>query len=300
MASSEVPCPACKWTPDQQRRCSYESNVRLFYGAGDRGYWALGSKFIFKDRGIDPPSYEVMNTRFLAEKTTIPVPITVQEWTEGKRYFQIVERVPGVPLDEIWSSIPQPDRERLASQTAGYLNQLRNFHSPKMQSLHGQPLHCAHLFLGDDYGVPHGPLSTAEELWDELAKALENDKIPDAVRSRFRETMPSPLPWTFTHGDLTDCNIIVDPVTFELRSVIDWESSGYFPVWWEFAWASVGLSTEDKEWKDLLRGNMANQEEGRQWYLNYKSFTTNQPWALERRVRFLKECGVEGDIDISK
>lgn len=28
MSSSEVPCPACKWTPDQQRGCAYESSVR--------------------------------------------------------------------------------------------------------------------------------------------------------------------------------------------------------------------------------------------------------------------------------
>lgn len=165
--SSEVPsdaCPACKWTPDQQRRCSYKSSVRLFYGASNRGYWSLGSKFLLKDRGHHPPSYEVINTRFLGENTTIPVPITVREWTEGERYFQIVERVPGVPLEEIWPSIPQSDREKLARQTAEYLGQLRSFHSAKMESIHGQPLHCTHLFCGDEYGTPQGPFSTADEL----------------------------------------------------------------------------------------------------------------------------------------
>lgn len=108
--------------------------------------------------------------------------------------------------------------------------------------------------------------------------------------------MPSPHPWTFTHGDLTYCNIIVDPTSFALRAVIDWESSGYFPVWWEFAGAGLGFGHEDKEWKDLLRGNMTNHDEARLWYLDFNSFVSDQPWASERRVRMLKECGIHEDI----
>ncbi|KAJ5543570.1 hypothetical protein N7535_005994 [Penicillium sp. DV-2018c] len=126
MSSSNVPCPRMKLMDPR--------SAKMLLLRNNRRYWSIGSKFILKDRGINPPSYEVINTRFVAEKTTIPVPITMQEWTEGERYFQIVERVSGVPLEEIWSSITQPDRERLTSQTADYLNQFRSFHSPKMQS----------------------------------------------------------------------------------------------------------------------------------------------------------------------
>ncbi|KAJ5170086.1 Aminoglycoside phosphotransferase [Penicillium coprophilum] len=295
MSSSEDPCPACKWTPDQQRRCSYESSVRLFYGASSRGYWSLGSKFLLKEREKDPPSYEVINTHFIKENTTIPVHTTIQEWTEGEKYFQIVERVPGVPLEEIWSSIPQPDREKLARQTTEYLGQLRSFHSAKMESVHGQPISCAHLFRGD-YGAKHGPLSTADELWDVLAKSL-SDKVPEVVRSRLRDSMPSPHPWTFTHGDLTSCNIIVDPTSFELRALIDWEGSGYFPVWWEFTAAGFGFGDEDLEWKRLLLGNLANHKEARTWFLEFKSFASRSKDS-ETRLKVLKECGIEEDIDI--
>ncbi|CAG8893396.1 unnamed protein product [Penicillium egyptiacum] len=296
MSSSEGPCPACKWTPDQQRRCVYQSSVRLFHGAHDRGYWSLGSKFLLKERGKDPPSHEVINTHFIRENTTIPVPTTVQEWTEGEKYFQIVERVPGVPLEEIWSSIPQPDRERLARQTAEYLGQLRSFHSAKMESLHGQPLCCPLLFNDDGLGVTHGPLSTADEFWDVLAKSL-GGKVPEVVKLRLRDRMPSPHPWTFTHGDLTDCNIIVDPVKFELSGLIDWESSGYYPVWWEFMGANFGSSEDDLDWKRLLLGNMANQEEARTWFLEFRSFDARLGDS-DTRLKVLKECGIEEDIEI--
>ncbi|KAJ5618133.1 hypothetical protein N7537_003247 [Penicillium hordei] len=269
MPSSEVPCAACKWAPDQQRCCAYEK------------------------RGKHPPSHEVINTHFIKENTTIPVPTTVQEWTEGEKYFQVVEWVPGVPLEEIWSSIPQPDRERLARQTAEYLGQLRSFLSAKIQSLHSQPVWCPHLFHNDECGVTHGPLSTADELWDVLANYL-SDKVPEVVSLLPRYRIPSPHPWTFT--DLTNCNIIVDPANFELRAVIDWEGSGYLPVWWEFLGATFGFGKGDLEWKRLL-GNMTNQKEACTWFLEYRSFESRSN-DFETRLRVLKEYGIEEDIEI--
>ncbi|KAJ5497706.1 hypothetical protein N7453_006757 [Penicillium expansum] len=175
MSSSEDPCPACKWTSDQQRRCAYESSVRLFHGASNRGYWSLGSKFFFlKERGKYPPSHEVINTHFIKENTTVPDPTSVQEWTKGDKYFQIVERVPGVPLKEIRSSIPQPDRETLALFMANQFGVLIFFHN-------------------EEFGDTHGLLSTADELWDVFAKSL-SAKVPEVVRLRLRDGMPPPHP----------------------------------------------------------------------------------------------------------
>lgn len=109
--------------------------------------------------------------------------------------------------------------------------------------------------------------------------------------------MPSPHPWTFTHGDLTNRNFIVDPVKFELTGLIDWEGSGYYPVWWEFMGASLGFGEDDLEWKRLLRGNMTNQKEARTWFLEFRSFG---PCAddTETRLKVLKECGIEEDIEM--
>ncbi|KAJ5503676.1 Aminoglycoside phosphotransferase [Penicillium fimorum] len=236
--------------------------------------------FFSKSARRIPPSYEVINTHFFKENTTILVHTTIEEWTEGERYFQIVERVPGVPLEEIWSSIPQPDREKLARQTTEYLGQLRSFHSAKMESGY----------------VQHGPPSTAEELWDALAKPL-SDKVPEVVRLRLRDGMPPPHPRTFTHGDLTNCNIIVDPTNFELSALIEWESSGYFPVWWEFTGAGFGLGEEDAEWKWLLLGNLANHKEARTWFLEFKSFASRSSDS-QTLMSVPKECGIEEDIEI--
>jgi aminoglycoside phosphotransferase len=101
--------------------------VKLFYGVGDRGAWSLGSKLIPKERSATPPNYEADNLEFLREKTTIPVPKVVEHWTESNgRYFTLMRRISGEPLNEVWATLSTTEKERIAKQTADYLKQLRD------------------------------------------------------------------------------------------------------------------------------------------------------------------------------
>lgn len=47
----------------------------------------------------------------------------------------------------------------------------------------------------------------------------------------------------------------------------------------------------------LLLGNMTNQKEARTWFLEYRSFESRSSDS-ETRLRVLKECGIEEDIEI--
>jgi aminoglycoside phosphotransferase (APT) family kinase protein len=99
----------------------------------------------------------------------------------------------------------------------------------------GHPFTVGFFFRGRGMRVARFPmpLKTAEELWRELEKSLDMNglDVPQAVRVRLRDRMSDPVPWTFIHGDLTSCNIMVDSTAYELTGIIDWERSGYFPVW---------------------------------------------------------------------
>ncbi len=96
-----------------------------------------------------------------------------------------------------------------------------------MQSLDGGPLFGNFLFLGNNGGIrPHGPLSTDDELWEEMTKSLGG--LSEKARPRLRERMPPGAPYTFTHEDLTHVNIMVE--NGNLTGIVDWEVSGYFPV----------------------------------------------------------------------
>lgn len=286
-----TPCAACSWTIERQDGCRYDSHVKLFYGVSDRGVWSLGSNLILKERSEDPPNFEAANVRLLMEKTSIPLPLIVEDWSEdNRRYFVLTKRLRGKPLSALWATMPTADRERVARQTAEFLMQLRALNSPQMQSLGRQPLYSAFLFP-NGYGLPHGPLSSDNDLWAEMSEALKG--VPEDVRLRLRERMPPAAPYTFTHGDLTNVNIMVE--NGNITGILDWEASGYFPVWWEFTCAGIGLSQEDQEWKTLLRKYMPDYTAAREFWLDFYSLS-KYPNLDERGLALLNDS----DSDIPR
>lgn len=225
----------------------------------------MGSDHILKERPAKPPMDEGANLRFLKENTTIPVPKVLNEWVDSDgRYFILMERIKGRTLEEAWPTMTTADKERIADQAAGYLLQLRKLQSPQMQSLAGGPVYDAFLDMGSDMYTSHGPISSDNGLWEDMATGLA--RLPEKARAGLRRRMPTISPFTFTHGDLTNVNIMVND-DGNLAGIIDWEWSGFFPVWWEFAVSSMAHSQSDAEWKALLRGRMGNQySEGREFW----------------------------------
>jgi aminoglycoside phosphotransferase (APT) family kinase protein len=262
--ANEKPCSACSWTDERQRSCSYTSHITLFHGASDRGYWSLGSERVLKERSKKPPNFEAANLHYLRTNTTLPLPVIIDEWSEGSRYFQIMQRIHGEPLSEAWKSMPACDRDRVAQQTASYLQQLRPLQSPRLQALHDAPLHSAYLFHGD-YRLPHGPFATDDELWAEMAKALRG--VPEKARRQLQERMPAAEPYTFTHGDLNSGNIIVKDGN--VAAILDWEASGFFPIWWESTFAKVGLEPEDAEWRHVLQAHLPEHAEAWEFWRDF-------------------------------
>ncbi|KAJ0421477.1 kinase-like domain-containing protein [Aspergillus carlsbadensis] len=266
---SSDPCSACSWTAERQKHCSYESHVKLFYEAGDRGLWSLGSRLILKDRGASLPTFEVPNIQFVRDQTSIPVPTVVDSWEEGGRALIFMKRVPGVPLIEAWPSLSTPEKEHIARQTADYLLQLRELQCDKMQALGGHPIYSNFLFKNKVKNMERGL----------------KDAVPQAARRRLRDRMPPAAPYTFTHNDLTNVNIMVQNAS--LAGIIDWEMAGFFPVWWEYVCTSVPDSEEHKEWKTLLRSHMPDHSAAREFWLDYYYLC----WDLEheRAKKLLEE-----------
>lgn len=245
----------------------------------------MGSNLILKERSSEPPNFETSNIRFLASRTSIPTPKVIEEWQEDDgAYFLLTRRIQGQPLSELWPTMSWADKERVAKQTAEYLMQLRELRSDRMESIGGQPLYSAFLFP-NGYGIGHGPISSDDELWAEM---LALTQVPKQICSKLRQRMPTAAPYTFTHGDLTNVNIMVE--NGNLAGILDWESSGYFPVWWEFTCAGIGLGQEEKEWKELLRKHLPDHTEARNFWLDFWALR-KYPKLDERGLRFLKECG---------
>lgn len=287
MCSSD-PCSACSWTTERQRFCNYESHIKLFYAAGDRGIWSLGSNLVLKDRGASLPTFEVPNLLFVQSETSIPVPKVVESWEEGSHTLVLMKRIPGEPLSKAWPKLSTHEKENIAKQTAEYLLQLRKLQSDNMQALGGRPIYSNFLFQDEESEFPHGPLASDDRLWEDMEHGLK-DTVPEAARTRLRKCMPAAAPYTFTHSDLTNVNIMVENGC--LSGIIDWEMSGYFPVWWEYVCTSVPDSEEDREWKTMLRKYMPDYSAAREFWLNYY-YLCRDP-KHERATKFLEEIKSE-------
>ncbi|KAE8423369.1 kinase-like domain-containing protein [Aspergillus pseudocaelatus] len=249
------PCAACSWTPERQQHCSYNSYVKLIYEAGDRG-----------------------------ENTSIPVPTVLKSWEEDGHTLILMKCIPGEPLSKAWPRLSTHEKEGIAKQTAEYPLQLGKLQSDNIQSLGGGPVYSNFLFKNKDFDLPHGPLASDDELWAHMERGL-NEAITETVRIRLRHRMPPATPYTFTHGDLTNVNVMVENES--LIGIVDWETSGYFPVWWEYVYTSVADSEKDREWKTLLRKHMPDYNNAREFWLYY--YYLCRSLEHERARKFIEE-----------
>jgi aminoglycoside phosphotransferase (APT) family kinase protein len=230
---------------------------------------------------------EPANVRLVQQHTTIAVANVVAAWTEPTdgAHFMLSEHVPGTALADAWPHMATVDKARLAQQTAALVQQLRPLHAPRLHSDGGGPLYDHHLFRCDG-GVPHRPFASDAELWAAPEPVLA--AAPAAARKRLCARMPPCRPYTFTHGDLNIHNVMVDVATGTVTAVLDWELSGYFPVWWEYASTTTwGCSQEDVEWRLLLREYMEPFEDAREWWLDFMSLQHYPKMINERAAALL-------------
>jgi hypothetical protein len=247
---------------------SYPSGVQLLHRSCNRRIWGLGSVALCNERPITPaetPFDDAAIYEFLEDETSIPVPSVMSEWFDREKniHFSIKAKIPGESLDKLWPTMSLEDKEKMAVQTAAFLQQLRGLTSPYCGRVEEKGVVDQMLF-NCQYPEPQGPFRTQDELWKAMVATLKG-QIPKKALDRLRSQMPECEPWTYTHGDLSLGNIIVEDG--KVVGLIDWEWSGYFPVWWEFAKFRGGVPKWiDPEWFELLSDKLEQHKAGYEWW----------------------------------
>lgn len=150
---------------------------------------------------------EYHTLRFIRENTTLPVPRVIErKYGENGSMTLIMERIQGVTVDDL------PDENQtVAKRTA--MRHLRDMRI--LQQLCG----LRRGYIGSVSGqvpvvVPATALGLTERAWW--------PEIRDKADS-----------FVFCHNDLGLHNVLVDPETYEVKAIIDWEYAGFFPQWFE-------------------------------------------------------------------
>ena len=131
-----------------------------------------------------------------------------------------------------------------------------------------RPSHLAHLYQCLADGSP----ATADPLLQDLEDPPRSLYTDEAVRvriyqrylrhfgERYADQLPSMLPQSknscFTHGDVAPHNIMVDE-NGRITGVIDWELTGWYPEYWDYA--NIMKPSQDKDWQSWMDRNAMQQ-----------------------------------------
>lgn len=223
-------------------------------------------KFYMYPRTVDA---EVATMRLVRSCTSIPVPRVIFQfswlWT---RYF-IMERLPGVPLDEVILSLPEADALRIQSQLRDYMQQLRSISrsSPVVSSVIGGPIFCTRMVEREELS---GPFHDQAHLHLQLRREKPIEDFPESIQKLHNTTYPIVL----THNDFAAHNILVKhipEVGWTVSAILDWEMAGWLPGYWEYV-------------KSKNQASNAHYESQRLW---------NGTWL----PRILEPCDFEASVD---
>lgn len=198
----------------------------------------------------------------------VPAPRLYAMYYDSEQLFLVMQRIPGVPLNTIWSSLAQSEKDDIITKPQLIFDAMRNAECPWPNFFGGldgggvyhylfYSQHGDKKFLGPFFGEP----AFVAGLVGNYKALVERNKLPD-YKARFYEkylarVLQGHRP-TLTHGDVQQKNIIVVENTSRPNNrggrsfdvaLVDWENSGWFPDFWEFFCASYPLTFDwDEDW----------------------------------------------------
>ncbi|PNP81640.1 hypothetical protein FNYG_04666 [Fusarium nygamai] len=162
----------------------------------------------------------------------------------------VSERVPGVPLVDVWQAMSEDQQRSIKGQLQAQIQHMRTLIQPYIGRINKQPTRNIY----NTTFVRHcGPFED-EESFDEWCLArlsgggFQRWKWKRVLEKQRRKSTGR---FVLTHGDLSPRNIIVEGST--ITGIIDWELSGFYPEYVEYAFA-LGIGPGIEEWwKPVLK-----------------------------------------------
>ncbi|KAG8415314.1 hypothetical protein J3459_011149 [Metarhizium acridum] len=168
--------------------------------------------------------------QYLFAKTEIPLPRSLCAFESIGAFFHLTEHVSGIAM----SDLSEPSKQFVKQQLLQHVKALQNLHSDT-PGVPGQQLLCP-------------PLRVNAGKW----------KVNSCWKPR------ADLPkedYVFCHNDLRQDNIIVNPISLRIVAILNWESGGFWPKWFEMAfWERAGPDA-------VLEGEVDNTQRCREWLL---------------------------------
>jgi aminoglycoside phosphotransferase (APT) family kinase protein len=202
------------------------------------------------------PESEAYMLQYAVEHAGVKAPKLRRVEIVGDARLMVTDFVPGVPLDTVWSTLNETDRAGIKQQLQEQIALFRNCSIPYIGR------------IGDDATFPDpyrpfrgyfiGPFQD-ESAFDDH-KVQEFEKRANGHNAKILKTHLDALRGTYskrfvlTHVDLNSRNIHVERKdgSWQISGILDWERSGFFPEYMEYAVAMTTVS-HNQEWRQVLK-----------------------------------------------
>ena len=192
---------------------------------------------------------EEVAMRLVARFTAAPVPTILLSFTPSKPSLGM-SFIPGITLKSVWDGLDENTKERICRQIWAYIDQWRQIPRPPELSHLYQCLADGSADTDDpllkDLDCPSAPLKTDEEVRLRIFRRYWHYN-GRRYAGALLDMLPRSQASVFTHGDIAPRNILVDRESFELTGFVDWEHSGWYPDYWEYA--NIMKPSVDRDWQ---------------------------------------------------
>ena len=183
------------------------------------------------DRHTSVPSYKVRS---------------VYNRPEGK--LVEYEAYPGKPLQDRWPSMPAHQQNKIVSQLGRFIEQLRKMEPPKKCVVGDATLGAA---LDHRFGAGRiGPFFSIQAFQEFERRGHTVDDFPEK-EIQMVHAPKKQYELKFTHASLSPRNILVDDAG-RVTALVGWESSGWYPEYWEYTQMCHMTPKTMGDWLDAM------------------------------------------------
>ncbi|KAF2755530.1 hypothetical protein EJ05DRAFT_478520 [Pseudovirgaria hyperparasitica] len=175
---------------------------------------------------------------FVRRHTAIPVPTVVESHIQGSRGWFTMHAIEGEPLSTAWDSMGEDAKTTAQNEIRDYIRQLRALQAPNPGYI-GSCMGGEVLDHRLNNGMPCGPFGSVSEFNDFLVAPILRCPKPE-LATLYRQKLSNDYKITFSHADLSDENILVEPASGHVTGIIDWEMAGWRPAFWEYTKSLFG------------------------------------------------------------
>ncbi|KAI1149528.1 kinase-like domain-containing protein [Nemania diffusa] len=201
----------------------------------------------------------------LNQYSGIPTPRLYAMYSEEDTIFLVMEFKEGNRLSELWKDMLEDDKQTIVRQLKHIFTEVRNIPSPGIfSSINRSRLEHRFFLSSQKDPAVTGPFREEKEFAMAMAIRAQKNWEGTQYRGWFSEflarhlpTVLSGHPSVFTHADLQRKNILISKHISEdgkmsslyVNAILDWEDSGWYPNYWEYAGNFVDLVWDD-DWPE--------------------------------------------------